>query len=289
MPYCGTQWVEATVTACSNGSKPTKYPAGSGMSDEPGKTASTVTTPPPTYMYNQDTTPVQVGNVKKPSGGYSGIPSGTYNVPNMTNVTDARNTFNEIWGAGTAPGATRAEKAQLDAFLAGLRRYTGSEIGTRGSAETAWGDVLKDASRAGVDAFALLGTKNPADTDDGSSGSGRGYSGPVAQTAFMDERDVDRTANALALELIGRPLSQKELSKVTARLRSEEKANPTVMTPNGPGASTTQSGLSAEGRADVLREVISENPEYQQFQVDTTVLDTMLSELNKREQMVNGR
>lgn len=120
-----------------------------------------------------------------------------------------------------------------------------------------------------------------------SSGSG-GYSGPVSTTTFMDERDVDRTANALALELIGRPLSQRELSKVTARLRSEEKANPTVTTP-GVGSSVTQSGLSAEGRADVLREVISENPEYQQFQVDTTVLDTMLSELNKREQMVNGR
>lgn len=121
-----------------------------------------------------------------------------------------------------------------------------------------------------------------------SRGGSRGYSGPVAQTTFMDERDVDRTANALALTLIGRPLSAKEMSKVTERLRAEERANPTVTTP-GVGSSVTQSGLSAEGRADVLREVIAENPEYQQFQVDTTVLDTMLSELNKREQMVNGR
>lgn len=288
MPYCGTTWVPVGTTACPNGSKPTSVPAGQeGAAPPSGK--SEVTTPPPTYMYNQDTTPVQVGTTRKPSGGYSGIPSGTYNAPNMTNVTDARNTFNEIWGAGTAPNASREDKAQLQAFLSGLRRYTGSEIGTRGSAETAWADVLKDASRSGVDAFSLLGTRNPADTEDGSSGSGRGgYSGPVAQTTFMDERDVDRTANALALELIGRPLSQKELAKVTARLRSEEKANPTVTTP-GVGSSMTQAGLSAEGRQDVLREVIAENPEYQQFQVDTTVLDTMLSELNKREQMVNGR
>lgn len=122
----------------------------------------------------------------------------------------------------------------------------------------------------------------------GGSGSGRGgYSGPTSSTTFMDERDVDRTANALALELIGRPLSQKELSKVTKRLRSEEAANPTISTP-GVGSSVTQSGLSAEGRADVLREVISENPEFQQYQVDHTVLDAMLAGLNKREQMVNG-
>lgn len=119
------------------------------------------------------------------------------------------------------------------------------------------------------------------------SGGGGGYSGPVATTTLMDDRDVDRTANALALELIGRPLSDKELAKVTARLRTEERANPTITTP-GTGTSLTQSGLSAEGRADVLREVIAENPEYRQFQVDNTVLDTMLSELNKREQMVNG-
>lgn len=127
---------------------------------------------------------------------------------------------------------------------------------------------------------------------DGSSGPGGGgrggYSGPVSQISLMDERDVDRTANALALELIGRPLSQQELAKVTKRLRKEEYANPTVTTPQGPGGSVTQSGLSAEGRADVLREVISKNPDYQQFQVDHTVLDTMLATLNKREAMVNG-
>lgn len=131
------------------------------------------------------------------------------------------------------------------------------------------------------------GGSAPSGGSTGSRGSG-GYSGPVSTTTFMDDRDVDRTANALALELIGRPLSQKELAKVTKRLRSEESANPTITTPSV-GSSVTQSGLSAEGRADVLREVIAENPEYQQFQVDTTVLDTMLSELNKREQMVNGR
>ena len=121
----------------------------------------------------------------------------------------------------------------------------------------------------------------------GGSGGSRGYSGPVSSTTFMDERDVDRTANALALELIGRPLSDKELAKVTKRLRSEESANPTVTTP-GVGSSVTDSGLSAEGRSDVLREVISENPDFQQFQVDHTVLDSMLASLSKREKMVNG-
>ena len=99
---------------------------------------------------------------------------------------------------------------------------------------------------------------------------------------------MDRTANALALELIGRTLTDKELSKVSKRLRSEETANPTITTPQGPGGSTTQSGLSAEGRQDVLKEVIAKNPDYQKFQVDHTVLDTMLAEFDKRRAIVNG-
>lgn len=188
---------------------------------------------------------------------------------------------------------------------------------SRGTGSGLFGRLLKEAERQNAtgdnrvgpfDLVSQIALNNGLITEDGSftdegkrlagevfggeparTGSSRGgYSGPVAQTTYMDERDVDRTANALALTLIGRPLSAKEMSKVTERLRTEERANPTVTTP-GVGSSVTQSGLSAEGRADVLREVIAENPEYQQFQVDTTVLDTMLSELNKREQMVNGR
>lgn len=201
------------------------------------------------------------------------------------NVSASERNAEGLWGA--LPVETRREIDRL------AKQYHPNSTG-----ESLWDKAISGAAaltEAGkpTTAFEWLSSYSEQyggdDPSGGSRGSGRGgYSGPVAQTTFMDERDVDRTANALALELIGRPLSQKELSKVTARLRSEEKANPTVTTP-GVGSSVTQSGLSAEGRADVLREVIAENPEYQQFQVDTTVLDTMLSELNKREQMVNGR
>ena len=239
--------------------------------------------------WNQDATPVSMDRwVSSPGYSENSRPLVQQTMP----VFEAQDYFNRIWGMGSVAGASDASKSQLSGMVAALRRYTDSELGTRGQLEDAWNDAVKDASRSGVSVFALLGGATPLG-DDGDQGSGGsrgsgGYSGPVAQTTFMDERDVDRTANALALELIGRPLSQKELSKVTARLRSEEQANPTVTTP-GVGSSVTQAGLSAEGRQDVLREVIAENPAFQQFQVDNTVLDTMLSELNKREQMVNGR
>lgn len=187
-----------------------------------------------------------------------------------------------VWQRNMFQSIADASKSGMDSGRSVYERYVDSSAAawSQGQRRTPAEMALEDIQSGAVAGNAA------SDTD--RSGGGRGYSGPVAQTTFMDERDVDRTANALALTLIGRPLSAHELSKVTQRLRAEEKANPTVTSP-GVGSSVTQSGLSAQGREDVLREVIAENPEYQQFQVDTTVLDTMLSELNKREQMVNGR
>jgi hypothetical protein len=239
--------------------------------------------------WNQDSTPVSMDRwVSSLAYSENSRPVVQQTMP----VFEAQDYFNRTWGAGSVAGASDTSKAKLNGMVAALRRYTGSELGTRGALEGAWNDAVTDASRSGVSVFTLLGGTTPLDGDgdgDGDRGSGgsRGYSGPVSSTTFMDERDVDRTANALALELIGRPLSDKELAKVTKRLRSEESANPTVTTP-GVGSSMTESGLSAEGRSDVLREVISENPDFQQFQVDHTVLDSMLASLSKREKMVNG-
>jgi hypothetical protein len=198
------------------------------------------------------------------------------------------------------PGTERGADATWAALPEGTRKQISAlakAYHPNATGESLWGKAVTGAaemSKIGqpTTAFEWLSSYSQdldmGEAAGGRSGSGRGgYTGPTSSTTFMDERDVDRTANALALELIGRPLSQKELSKVTKRLRSEEAANPTISTP-GVGSSVTQSGLSAEGRADVLREVISENPEFQQYQVDHTVLDAMLAGLNKREQMVNG-
>lgn len=199
------------------------------------------------------------------------------------------------------PGTERGADATWAALPQGTRKQISAlaeAYHPNATGESLWAKAVTGAAELSefgrpTTAFEWLSNYSQ-DLDMGESGSGRsgsgrgGYSGPTATTTFMDERDIDRTANALALELIGRPLSPNEMAKVAKRLRSEEAANPTISTP-GVGSSVTQSGLSAEGRADVLREVIAENPEYQQFQVDNTVLDTMLSELNEREQMVNGR
>lgn len=117
-------------------------------------------------------------------------------------------------------------------------------------------------------------------------GSGR-YKGPQRTITEMAESDIQKLANTIALDLIGRPVDQKEMDRIVRRMRRAEQDQPTVTT-SVPGRTVTQQGLTAQGREDILREVISQNPEYERFQVDTTVLDSMLDFVNKKKQVSGG-
>lgn len=153
--------------------------------------------------------------------------------------------------------------------------------------------VLEDAQLSGVPAIELLGA-GPSSigkqtSGDGSgTGTGRGgYSGPTASRTMMAESDIRATANALAIELIGRSVDDKELEKITRRMRMAEVQQPQITT-STTGSSVTQQGLTSQGREDILRDLISKNPEYQNFQVDTTVLDAMTGFINEKKQVSGG-
>ena len=118
-------------------------------------------------------------------------------------------------------------------------------------------------------------------------GRGGAYKGPVSSYTEMAESDVRATANDVAIELLGRPLDQDEFNRVLRKTRKAEQAQPNVTT-KSTGQTMTQQGLTAQGREDILREVISKNPGYEQFQVETTVLDAMLNFVNKKKQVSGG-
>jgi len=121
-----------------------------------------------------------------------------------------------------------------------------------------------------------------------STGDGSGkYTGPTESRTIQAESDIKATANALAIELIGRPVSDKELNKLVERMRSAEMQQPNITT-SATGSTTTTQGLTAQGREDILREVIAKNPEYEKFQVDTTVLDAMTNFIDKKKQVSGG-
>lgn len=128
---------------------------------------------------------------------------------------------------------------------------------------------------------------------DGSGGEGSGgsrgsgaYTGPRASITVQAESDINATANALAMEMIGRTLSEKELARVTRRIRSAEMEQPQVTTGSAARTVTTQ-GLTAQGREDILRDVIAQRPEFESYQLDTTVMDAMNSYIQEKRAVID--
>jgi hypothetical protein len=230
-------------------------------------------------------------------GGTGGAYQGGTFVPNQPEVipfNEAMKYLNEIRGKASAPNASKNDKETYSNFVGSLRRYTDSELGTQGGVEGAWKMVLEDAEASGVSAINLLTSgpslagKQTSGTGGDSGGSGRGgYSGPTTSRTMMAESDIRATANALAIELIGRPVDDKELDKITRRMRMAEVQQPQITT-STTGSSVTQQGLTSQGREDILRDLISKNPEYEKFQVDTTVLDAMSDFIDRKKEISGG-
>jgi len=223
--------------------------------------------------WNTKTTPVPFGYQP---GRYGSFP--IQNAPKQVPYNEASTYLNELRGKGGA---------EYNNFVKQLKQYTGSKFTSASGAETAWKTVLDDAEASGVNVFELLQRGPSAAGKDESDGKKGRYTGPVESRTIQAESDIKATANALAIELIGRPVSDKELNKLVERMRSAEMQQPNITT-SATGSTTTTQGLTAQGREDILREVIAKNPEYEKFQVDTTVLDAMTNFIDKKKQVSGG-
>jgi hypothetical protein len=84
--------------------------------------------------------------------------------------------------------------------------------------------------------------------------------------------------------MIGRDLTDKELSKYTSALNKQEMANPDRVNPNGNNA--IRSG--GVDRAEVMRQVVADNPEYESFQMNHQVMDSLLGEIRKGQAVISG-
>ena len=124
---------------------------------------------------------------------------------------------------------------------------------------------------------------------DGDSGSGK-YKGPVTTTSstITDEISAKALLNNYARDLIGRDLNDKEVDKYVKQFNRLEKENPqvSVSTPGvGRAASVTNTAASKE---ELLRQVVSSNPDYAKFQIDTTIMDMLLDDIEKGKAVING-
>ena len=121
----------------------------------------------------------------------------------------------------------------------------------------------------------------PSGASGGSRGGRGGYSGPTASVTIAAESDVRATADAIAMEMIGRGINDEEYQRILKRTRSAEQTQPQVTT-SGTGYSATQQGLTAEGRKDIVQNILAKKPEYEEFQKSTTLMDWFDRALSER-------
>jgi hypothetical protein len=221
-------------------------------------------------------------------------PEGAPTLPRITTVYNLTKDRPDGWLTGLKAN----NKSEYDNLVMALR--AADYLGPRAKSPESIKDAFAKAANEAASRFAQ-GEKENVDVidyilsqaeaggagGDGTGGGRGGYRGPVASRTMMAESDIRATANALAIELIGRPVDDKELEKITKRMRGAEMAQPQITT-STTGSSVTQQGLTSQGREDILRDLISKNPEYQDFQVDTTVLDAMTGFINEKKQVSGG-
>lgn len=113
------------------------------------------------------------------------------------------------------------------------------------------------------------------------SGSSSGYTGPRETITMASERDLRTAVDAMASQVLGRAATEDEFKNALAQVRTAEQAEPTITT-TGVGRTVTQSGLTAEGRSDIIREALMQGPEAEDFGKATKMMDLFYSALEAR-------
>jgi len=191
--------------------------------------------------------------------------------PKMVPYNQAMIYLNEVRGKGGK---------DYKILLNQLQRYNNSESTSASGVEGMWRNVLDDAAASGVNAMELLqrGTKIP---EDGGGGTRGGYTGPTSSVTLMNERDLRATADAVASTVVGRAISDDEFKTIMKQVRTAERAEPTVSVP-GVGSNVSMSGLSAEGRQDIIRDSLMKGPEAEDYGKATKMMDLFYKTLEAR-------
>lgn len=120
-------------------------------------------------------------------------------------------------------------------------------------------------------------------TPSGGSGRGGAYTGPVRSVTVQAESDIRATADAIGMEMLGRGVSDEEFKRILKRTRKAEQAQPDITT-SGVSSRETQQGLSAQGRQDIVQNILAKKPEYEEFQKATTLMSWFDRALQERMQ-----
>jgi len=277
------------------------------MTDRPGKPSSR----PPADLndYNTPETPDKVsidgsdqwgrGQVKF---GYGSTLWGTADTAEQTGTrpsfiregklshSDAQGYLGALRAKARVPNASEAAKSAYSNLISSLSSYRDTKIESDSSADSAWSAMLSDASDGRVNVMDLIQSGSSGPPGGSGSGGSSAYTGPVTTTSstITDEITAQALLNNYARDLIGRDLNQGEVDKYVKRFNKMEANNPQVtLSVPGVGANSSVTNTAAS-KEELLRQVVSSNPDYAKFQIDTTVMDMLLADIEKGKKVING-
>lgn len=117
------------------------------------------------------------------------------------------------------------------------------------------------------------------------AGAGAGsYAGPRSRVDLTNETTAYTLLNTAARDMIGRDLTEEEIRKYTRQLNRIEMQSGTTATQVGPGLTVTTGGVD---RGEVVRQLISDNPEFAGYQLNHQIMDTILADIDEGQAFLN--
>lgn len=166
-------------------------------------------------------------------------------------------------------------------FVAALRRWSNSKLGTTSAIDKAWHEVLQTAAGSKKNAFdVLMGTGVPG--GDGMDGPGSGvYRGPVTTVTTYNDADLRVIADTIGSTVLGRGLSNDEYAAIKSKVRTAEQENPSI-SGAGIASQTNQAGISQQGREDVIRRALLQQDGAKEFTLATKMMGLFDQALQER-------
>ena len=112
-------------------------------------------------------------------------------------------------------------------------------------------------------------------------GKKKKYTGPTSSVTLANESDLRETANAVASAVLGRGIKDEEFQEVLKKIRNQEIAQPSISTPST-GYNVTQTGLSADGRKNIIRDSLMKGPEAEDYGKATKMMGVFAKALEMR-------
>lgn len=208
----------------------------------------------------------------------------TYSKVNMT-VSDLQNAVLAAAAQRSPDYTDIANKMYQGGFLSS-EKYTQIPAYTAKAVETAANMYNAYSMAGGSEDFNtwLDGYVATAQPRDAAGGSGGAYAGPRTTTSvtLTDEVSAAALLDEFARKNLGRSLEEGEVEQYLSSFRKAEMGAPQVTTTTPQGkAATTSVTETATSKEELLRQIIAKNPDFAEFQMDTTVMDMFADRINR--------